>query len=190
MSSKRRKNEIKKNKRNKQKKILTKTLNFFDSKYRYISTSRHFGLCDDGPPLHKPAYLDENHKNGKKWIAVVENNQQFEVKFIALDNSIILRKPDGKKDRCSDGLLTYSSTIIFVELTTGTNKNWKNDKDEQLRITIKHFETTKEANLYKTKMAYIANSNSRIFRPSYQIKMDNFLKDTGYDLRIENRIAL
>ncbi|GHT49784.1 hypothetical protein AGMMS49982_03890 [Bacteroidia bacterium] len=163
-------------------------MSFFDSKYQYISSKRKFGLCDDEPPPHKPAYLDE--KNGKNWIAIVKNDRQIKVRFVALDHSIILRKPDGTQDRCSDGLLTYSSTIIFVELTTGTNKNWKNDKDEQLRITIKHFEDTKESDLYDTKQAYIANNNSRVFRPSYQIRMDKFLFETGYDLRIENRIEV
>jgi hypothetical protein len=163
-------------------------MSFFDSEHQYASTKRRFGLCDDEPPPHKPAYLDEI--DGGKWIAVVDNYYQFNILFVALDNSIVLKKPDGKKDRCSDGLLAYDSTVIFVELTTGTNKNWKNDKDEQLRITIKHFEDTKEADLYKVKKAYIANSNARIFRPSYTMKMDKFLNDTGYDLRIENRIVL
>jgi hypothetical protein len=190
MSAKKRRNEIRKKKkeRGKRKKDVISPMNFFDSKHQYTSTKSKFGLCDDIPPPHLPAYLDET--DGNKWIAVVANDRQIEVRFVALDNSIILRKPDGKQDRCSDGLLTYDSTIIFVELTTGKNKNWKNDKYEQLRITIKHFEDTKEAHLYNTKKAYIANSNSRVFRPSSQIKMDKFLIETGYDLRIENRIVL
>jgi hypothetical protein len=189
MSTKRRKNEInKKCGRQKNKKDLTRSMSFFDSKYQYTSTKRKFGLCDDEPPPHLPAYLDENV--GKKWIAVVMNDSQIEVKFVALDNSITLRKSTGQRDRCSDGLLTYFSTIIFVELTTGKNKNWKKDKDEQLRITIKHFERTKEALLYDTKQAYIANSSARISNPSYQTRMDIFLNDTGYDLRIKNRIVI
>ena len=169
--------------------MSTRNMSFFDSKYQYISTKRTFGLCDDEPPPHKPAYLDEN--NGSKWIAIVTNDSQIEVKFVALDHCIKLLKPDGKKeDRCSDGLLEYDSTIIFVELTTATHKNWKADKDDQLRITISHFEKTKESSQYEIKKAYIANSNSRILRPSYQARMDKFLNDTGYDLRIENRIVI
>lgn len=164
-------------------------MNFFDSKYQYVSTKKTFGLCDDEPPPHKPAYLDET--NGSKWIAIVANATQLEVKFVALDHCIKLLKPDGKtEDRCSDGLLEYDSTIIFVELTTATHKNWKSDKDEQLRITISHFEKTQESKRYDIKKAYIANSNFRLLRPSYQSRMDKFLNETGYDLRIENRIVI
>ncbi|MFT3737939.1 MAG: hypothetical protein QM786_04220 [Breznakibacter sp.] len=191
MSTKKRKNELKKKKAKKSKnqKSKTKNMSFFDSKNQYVSTKRTFGLCDDEPPPHKPAYLDEN--DGSKWIAIVSNDTQIEVKFVALDHCVKLLKPDGKKeDRCSDGLLEYDTTIIFVELTTATHKNWKSDKDEQLRITISHFEKTKESSQYETKKAYIANSNFRILRPSYQARMDKFLNDTGYDLRIENRIVL
>ena len=163
-------------------------MSFFDSKYQYISTKRTFGLCDDEPPPHKPAYLDEN--NGSKWIAIVANDTQIEVRFVALDHCIELLKPSGAKDRCSDGLLTYHSTIIFVELTTATHRNWKSDKDDQLRITISHFEKTKESNQYEVKKAYIANSNFRVSKSTYQSRMDKFLNDTGYDLRIENRIVV
>lgn len=190
MSTKKRKNEIKRKKRNKQKgqKEKTKIRSFFDSKYKYISTKKIFGLCDDDPPPHKPAYLDET--DGRKWIAVVANESQIKVEFVALDHSILLLKPDGTKDRCSDGLLTYNSTIIFVELTTAVHKNWKEDKDKQLRITISHFEKTKESNQYSFKKAYMANSNYRTFRPSYQTRTDKFFKDTGYILKIENRIRI
>ena len=164
-------------------------MSFFDSKHQYISTKKIFGLCDDEPPPHKPAYLDEN--DGSKWIAIVANDSQTAVKFVALDHCIKLFKPDGNsEDRYRDGLLEYDSTIIFVELTTATHKNWKSDKDDQLRITISHFEKTKESSQYAIKRAYIANSNFRVLRPSYQSRMDNFFNDTGYDLRIENRIVV
>ena len=191
MSTKKRKNEIKRKKQKKEErqKVKIKNVSFFDSKYQYISTKRTFGLCDDEPPPHKPAYLDEN--DGSKWIATVANDTQIKVRFVALDHSIKLLKPDGKKeDRCSDGLLEYGSTIIFVELTTATHKNWRPDKDDQLRITISHFEKTKESKQYEIKKAYIANSNFPVLRPSYQSRMDKFLSDTGYDLRIENRIVI
>lgn len=190
MSTKKRKNEIKKKQRaRKKKQINTRTeMSFFNSSHQWVSIKRTFGLCDDGPPSHQPAYLDED--DGSKWIAIVGNNKQLSVRFVALDNSISLIKADGKKDRCCDGLLAYQKTIIFVELTEGTNKNWKDDKDDQLRITINHFEKTNDATRFEIKKAYIANSNRRISKPSYQVKMDRFLKDTGYDLRIQNRIEI
>lgn len=187
MSSKKKKNELKR-RRAEKKKRKRKSMSFFDSIYQYTSTKKTFGLCDDEPPPHKPAYIDE--VDGRKWTATVDNGSQIEVRFVALDHCIKLLKPNGKKDRCSDGLIEYGSTIIFVELTTAVHNNWKSDKDEQLRITISHFEKTKESSLYEVKKAYIANSNYRVTRPSYQTRMDKFMDETGYDLRIENRIII
>ena len=40
------------------------------------------------------------------------------------------------------------------------------------------------------KKAYIANSEKPKFRESQKRRMDEFLTDTGYVLRIENRIIL
>jgi hypothetical protein len=189
-SGKRRKNEIKRKKRNKRKfpQAAIGEMNFFDSKYQYRSARKLFGLCDDVPPPHQPAFLDE--ADGKKWIAVVENGYCYDVLFVALDNSISLQRPDGKSDRCSDGLLAFQATVIFVELTTAKHKDWKEDKDNQLRITIKHFENTKEADKYKIKKAYIANSSYPKDNKKNMIRMENFFKDTKYILRIENRIAI
>jgi hypothetical protein len=167
---------------------MSSNINFFSSKHQYISTKKLFGLCDDEPPPHLPAYLDDT--NGSKWIAVVKNEYMFQVLFVALDNSIELRKPDGKPDRCSDGLLAYGSAIIFVELTTRTDKDWKKDKDDQLRTTIKHFENTEEAKKYTIKKAYMANRSYPKHNKKNMVRMDKFLDDTGYVLRIENRIVI
>jgi hypothetical protein len=79
----------------KKRKDAISPMNFFDSEHQYSSTKSTFGLCDDEPPPHKPAYLDEI--DGGKWIAVVDNYYQFNILFVALDNSIVLKKPDGKK---------------------------------------------------------------------------------------------
>ncbi|MDR2813261.1 MAG: hypothetical protein LBB79_01180 [Prevotellaceae bacterium] len=163
-------------------------MSFFDSPNQRVSRKKRFGLCDDAPPPHKPAFLDE--ADGKKWIAVVHNDYSYDVLFVALDNSIALRRPDGKPDRCSDGLLSCNSTVIFVELTTRKDKDWKKDKEEQLRITIRHFENTEEAHGYEIKKAYIANSSYPKDNTRNMIRMNNFFKDTKYVLRIENRIVV
>jgi hypothetical protein len=175
-SSKRRKNE------------RGRGMSFFHSKHQYRSHKKLFGLCDDVPPPHKPAFLDE--ANGRKWIAVVDNSYGYDVLFVALDNSIALRRPDGKPDRCSDGLLSYNSAVIFVELTARKDKDWKKDKDNQLRVTIGHFEKTAEADSYRVKRAYIANSSYPKDNKKDMIRMEKFFKDTKYVLRIKNRIAI
>lgn len=191
MSSKKRKSEIEKERKRKGKKskqTIMKPFSFFNSPKQYISNKKNFGLCDKEPPPHLPAYLDEN--NGKEWIAVVDNFYQSAINFIALDNCIIFSKPDGKQDKCCDGMLSYNSTVIFVELTTRTDSKWRKEKCEQLCATIKHFEDTKDSNNYKIKKAYIANNSRPKFKTSYENQANRFRNDTRYVLRVQNRIEI
>ena len=67
---------------------------------------------------------------------------------------------------------------------------WVKDAEGQLRSTISYFEKSENAKNYKIKKAYIANSEKPKFRESQKRRMDEFLTDTGYVLRIENRIIL
>jgi hypothetical protein len=154
------------------------------------SSRKKFGLCDDPPPARIPAYIDEN--NGKKWIAVVVNEQLKEVTFTAIDNCIEIRKPDNTMHKRCDGFLTYDDNVIFVELKArGAMGNlWVKDGEAQLRTSIGHFMVTDDADNYTEKKAYIANSQRPKFKQTQAQRMNKFLKDTGYVLRIENRIIL
>jgi hypothetical protein len=49
---------------------------------------------------------------------------------------------------------------------------------------------TDDADNYTEKKAYIANSQRPKFKQTQAQRMNKFLKDTGYVLRIENRIIL
>lgn len=90
------------------------SFDFFQTDQKVISNKRRFGLCDNPPPPHSPAYLDE--KNGELWIAIVVNDEQESITFYPLDNCITLKRIDGKKAKCCDAVLIYNSTIAFVEL--------------------------------------------------------------------------
>ena len=154
------------------------------------SQNRIFGICDEPDPNKDPAFLDEAH--GEDWIAIVNNEQRNIVTFTAIDHCIELNRKDGKGDKKCDGVLSFESTIIFVELKDrdpyGTL--WVTIGESQLKRTILHFEETDEAKNYTSKKAYIANIQHPKFRSSQMRRMDQFLKDTGYVLRIENRITL
>jgi hypothetical protein len=164
--------------------------NFFEKKCQSTSSKKLFGLCDDPAPPSNPAYIDEH--DGSKWIAVVVNDYLFHVTFTAIDNCIELWRIDGKAAKRCEGMLNYNSTLIFVELkerSAGGNK-WVLDAEEQLRSTISHFETDPDSEDYLFKKAYIANSGHPKFKSSQMGRMDKFFLDTGYVLRIENRIIL
>lgn len=166
------------------------SIDFNVAKCQTHSDKKIFGLCDDPPPAEKPAYIDE--RDGGKWIAVVENEYRYPVIFTAIDKCIEIKRADGTMDKRCDGVLIYSSTIIFVELKEiGTLGNeWVKVAERQLRTSISYFEATDGAGNYKNKKAYIANSEHPKFKISQARRMDQFLTDTGYVLRIMNRIIL
>lgn len=157
------------------------------------STNKNlFGICDDQPPLHHgPAYIDFN--NGQNWIAVVDNEPRFYVSFTAIDHCIDdMNRADGKPDKRCDGMLTFNQTVIFVELKEidMNGAEWIRTAEEQLRSTVGFFENELIAETFKFKKAYIANSERPKFRNSQQARMEKFENETGYVLRIENRIIL
>jgi len=166
------------------------SINFFEGKCQGSTDKKLFGLCDDPPSLRNPAYIDEN--NGTKWIAVVINDYKYNVTFTAIDNCIKIKREDGNMDKRCDGVLTYNSTVIFVELKErpALGNKWVLDAEEQLKTTIGYFEKEEESNNFKIKKAYISNNEHPKFKESQRRRMLQFQNDTGYVLRIENRIIL
>ncbi len=79
-----------------------------------------------------------------------------------------------------------------MELKNRVSKgnSWVKDAEEQLRETILCFEEQKDAENFKVKKAYVANSALPKFRSSQVNRMDKFFFETNYVLRIENRINL
>lgn len=164
-------------------------LNFFDNRCQQTSERSRFGICDRGDTT--PAYLDE--QNGAAWIAVVENGDTEPICFTAIDYCIELRRPENgtMMSRC-DGMLSYGDTLVFVELKDRnvSGNAWIVDGDRQLRSTIEAFERTEEAENFVHKKAYIANRARPRFRDSQKERMERFKNETGYTLRIENRIKI
>jgi hypothetical protein len=83
--------------------------------------------------------------------------------------------------------------VIFVELKQrkGRKSNdWLEEGVEQLKRTILHFSKTKDSTLFKHKYACVANSKRPVFTRGQTGRLSNFLKDTGYVLRIQNRIEI
>lgn len=166
------------------------SINFSDPKCQTHSNKKQFGLCDDPPPAKNPAYIDE--ANGGKWIATVINEEEHEVTFTAVDHCIETLRKDGKMDNRCDGFLSYNTTIIFVELKQRDEdgNKWIKEGDGQLRTSIEYFEKSMESLQFTTKGAYIANNERPKFRESQSTRMEKFGDETGYVLRIENRITL
>jgi hypothetical protein len=193
MSYKRKRNS-KKWKSHSKKIIKPKKISFFAKAiHQNSTTSIEFGLCDDPPPAKNPAYIDES--DDTKWIATIKNNQENTITFTAIDHCKEFEFPKkggnaieiGK--RC-DGVLTIDDKIVFVELKERAYSGWIKGADEQLRSTIDFFSQHSDAKKYLTRQAYIANRMRPITKTNQQQRMDKFLNDTSYDLKIENRIII
>jgi hypothetical protein len=115
------------------------------------------------------------------------------VLFTAIDHCIeVPLRPDGRTSKRCDGMLTYSNTVIFVELKERAQlgTDWIRDAEKQLKNTIAQFETTELPENFTEKKAYASNSEHPESKQSYLVRVEKFFKDTGYVLRIENRIVL
>jgi hypothetical protein len=166
------------------------SINFFDTNCQSQTNQYKFGLCDDPNKDKDPAYIDT--VDCSKWIAIVENNQEIEVIFTAIDNCIEILRSDGKKDNRCDGMLTYNNHIIFVELKERkyTNSVWIEEGENQLRKTIAVFVNHNNLAIFKSKKAYIANSKKPQFQYSHKERMQKFRNDTGFTLSIQNTIKV
>jgi hypothetical protein len=166
------------------------SINFFDVDCQSKTNQPKFGLCDAPSPSNDPAYIDTT--DASKWIAIVENTNEIDVTFTAIDNCIKIRRADGTMDHRCDGMLTYQSHIVFVELKERnyTNSVWINDADQQIRNTIMVFVTNHDLANYKLKKAYIANSKKPNFQYAHKERMQRFRNETSFMLIIHNIIKI
>jgi hypothetical protein len=165
-------------------------IDYFVARCQTHSSRPLFGLCDDPAPATNRAYISED--NGGSWIAIVENENRFNVTFTAIDHCIDIRRPDRTMAHRCDGLLTYNTTAILVELKQqgGLGNQWVIQAESQLRESIVYFEREDESNKFTTKRAYIANSEHPKFKETQMQRMERFFNDTEYVLQIVNRIKL
>ncbi len=166
------------------------SINFFDTNCQSQTNQPKFGLCDDPNKDKDPAYIDT--VDCSKWIAIVENNQEIEVIFTAIDNCIEIFRSNGERENRCKGMLTYNNHIIFVELKTRKSKNrdWCGDGENQLRKTINVFIANHDLAIYKSKKAYIANNKKPNFQSSQMERMDKFKDEIGFRLIIQNTIEI
>ena len=163
------------------------SINFFKSTCQSQTNQYKFGLCDD--PNEDPAYIDID--DCSKWIAIVENNQEIEVIFTAIDNCIEILRSDGTMENRCDGMLTYNNHLIFVELKEKNYRNnWVVKGEKQLKNTINVFIANHDLEIYKSKKAYIANNKKPNFQSSQSERMDKFKDETGFRLIIQNTIEI
>jgi hypothetical protein len=136
-----------------------------------------FGLCDDPPPEEYPAFLQEYRS--EDWIAEVSNPELKEVRFKAVDNCVPVVRPDGNKERRSDGLLLYSNDIAFIELKHRGTQGWLADGIDQLTITIENFAQNHSLEAYENMKAYVCNGQHPLAVTGIGSELQRFKDETA-----------
>lgn len=147
-------------------------------------TDLRFGLCDDQNTTK--AYVDT--VDPAKWIATVENSNQEQVTFTAIDKCVIQDNEELGRERC-DGMLTTSNLLYLVELKD-QKPPWRTHAIEQLRSTIEFLKANHDLAQYRHKKAFACNKKYRPF-----VEIDNemqlaFFRSHGFRIDIQATILI
>lgn len=163
-------------------------IDFFENKCKSISNKIEFGLCDDPPPAENPAYIDEN--DVLKWIGIVNNINNKEVEFIAIDSCIDIRRPDGKLQKRCDGLLSFDNKLIFVELKSREGGKWLKDGREQLTATVNSFKLNYDITKYDDVYGAVCNGLRPQSHSGHAANIQQFYDETGLVLKGDRTIEI
>lgn len=147
-----------------------------------------FGICDDTPPPHLPAYIDLN--NQENWIAIVDNPQAKNVTFKAIDNCVDLRRENGEMEKRCEGFLYYENKLIFLDLKNRKYSGWLIDAREKLVETISAFVENNNMETFAILESYVANKLVPSSTSNHQIEMEKFKSATGLKMKISRRIKI
>jgi hypothetical protein len=149
------------------------------------TTEQVFGIYDDQHPAKNPAYLV--FVDIDSWIGIVENDSAKEVTFTAIDHCIEIIDSEG--ERC-DGMLTYDSTLVFVELKDRNSSGWLGKAKDQLENTIKLYKREVGLGDYNRFYAQIVNKQRPYFANMSITLAQEFEDNTGFILRVDPFITI
>ncbi len=154
------------------------TVDFFAHCSTVVNATR-FGLCDDPPPPHSPAYFQI--EEGINWVATVNNPQARNILFTALDHCMDIRRQDNpaKQESLCDCMLTYGDRIVFVELKDRDYPGVLAEAKAQLQNTIRLFSDAHDLRIYKKRFAFFCNKKKPYFPYAQQDEINQFKKQNG-----------
>lgn len=165
-------------------------INFLSAVCQEVTDEVLFGICDDTPPPHIPAYLNHDKLAKPGWIAEVINANAKEVTFTAIDNCIVIKRANGTDESRCEGMLTYEDAIIFLELKDRVSKGWLVKSRDQLITTITVFSQNHDINNYKARRAHVANAQRPFFDSSFRRVIDEVKTATGFTLEVQRKITI
>jgi hypothetical protein len=147
-----------------------------------------FGLCDDQSST--TAYVDLTAQ--ENWLATVENPNERDVIFTAIDKCVIKDDEAAGVKRC-DCMLTTHQELYLIELKDWSRGGWQARSIEQLKCTIELLEashTEEVLNRYRPKKAYICNNRKSPFpRTDFNTK-NHFYRSYRFRLYIQTIVKI
>jgi hypothetical protein len=145
-----------------------------------------FGICDDqdGEKAYSLSTTSDN------WIAIVINNNEESVTFTAIDNCIIVYKPETKNEESTcDGALIWNDSIYLVELKIQATGGWLPKSIEQLENTIKLL-SPDFLEKFKYKKAYACNRKHPNFTTIDNELNKRFFREFGFRIDAQREIII
>ncbi len=147
-----------------------------------------FGICDDPHPAKNPAYL--SFTNAESWIAWVDNENNKDITFTAIDHCVEIIRANGEQESRCDGMLTHDRIITFVELKDRDGGRWLGDATDQLKITISIYKAEVGLTDYDKYFAYVVNKQRPNFKAASATVAERFADETGFVLRVDPVIKI
>ena len=163
-------------------------INFFDEACKTTSNLSLFGLCDDPPQTKNPAYIDEY--DNSKWIATVKNSSNKIVNFFAIDNCIVMLRPNGQLESRCEGVLQHETNLKFIELKDRDSSGWLGKSRNQLKITYAEFCRNHDVSKFTNIVAYASNKQRPSSNNSYATVKREFKDETGLILEVKSTIEI
>lgn len=161
-------------------------MSFFKDGCLTQTTSKEFGIRDDVP--NQPAIVDEG--NNETWLAHVNNNDELQLGFYAIDNCIVFNNENGNKYSTCDAAIKHENQqLFFIELKDRKSSGWLSKATSQLKSTLdlyKEYETS----LTDRIECYVCNPQRPSAPASALGLLKSFKQETGYKLNVNHQISI
>ena len=140
-------------------------------------TDLKFGICDDEDG--SPAYTTDSNED--TWGVRIINDNQITTVFTAIDNCIIINKPNSQdQESTCDGMLTFNESLFLVELKNQGTGGWISTAISQLKNTIRLLEIDGHLNNLRYKKAYACNRKHPRFKVIDHERKIRFFREHGF----------
>ena len=139
------------------------SVEFFKEDCRYTTNEMKFGLYDaEDSSSVRIKLIDEDI-----WNATVLNSTGKNILVTAIDNCVDIFRQNGEMDSRCDCMLTYDTTILFIELKHKRN-SWQSEGLAQIENVVKILiaEIPDYYNNFKKRKAIVANRRHQF--PAFQ----------------------